>query len=89
MEVRLRARLKADEFSDDFWQSFSERLHYVSTDALDAGNWQGLKKILEGYDERTRIFYLATAPKLFGAIARGLSQNGLINWIPVASSRRW
>ena len=36
-------------------------------------------KILEGYDERTRIFYLATAPKLFGAIARGLSQNGLIN----------
>jgi len=75
----LRAMLADSECSDEFLQSFSNRLQYIQTDALDPSNWQGLKAALDGFDDRTRVFYLATAPTLFGSIASGLSQNNLIN----------
>ena len=38
-----------------------------------------MKAALKGFEARIRVFYLATAPKLFGAIAGGLSQAKLIN----------
>jgi glucose-6-phosphate 1-dehydrogenase len=75
----LRARLADSEYSEEFWQSYSSRLQYVQTDALDPSNWQGLKSALDGFEDRIRVFYLATAPNLFGPIASGLSQNTLIN----------
>ncbi len=74
----LREKLPDSEFSDELWGSFSQRLQYVTADALDPSNWQGLKNVLDGFEDRIRVFYLATAPKLFGAIASGLSQNGMI-----------
>jgi len=74
----LRERLPASEFPDDSWESFSRRLQYISADAMDPSNWQDLKNALQGFEDRIRVFYLATAPNLFGAIATGLSQNGLI-----------
>ena len=74
----LRKKLADSEFSSEFWQSFSQRLQYSQADALDPSGWQDLKQVLEGFEDRIRVFYLATAPKLFGAIASGLSQNGLI-----------
>ncbi len=74
----LRERLPDSEFSDELWGTFSQRLQYVVTDALEPSNWQDLKGVLEGFEDRIRVFYLATAPKLFGAIASGLSQNGMI-----------
>ncbi|MGA9575120.1 MAG: glucose-6-phosphate dehydrogenase [Lysobacterales bacterium] len=74
----LREKLPEAEFSEEFWGSFSQRLQYVSTDALEPSNWQDLKAVLEGFEDRIRVFYLATAPNLFGAIASGLSQNGMI-----------
>lgn len=75
----LRARLNDSEYSAEHWESFSNRLQYIEADALEPSNWQGLISTLDGYDERIRVFYLATAPTLFGAIAAGLSQNHLIN----------
>jgi len=74
----LRDKLPDPEFSDAFWESFSKRLQYIQADAMDPANWQALKRVLEGFEDRIRVFYLATAPNLFGAIAVGLSQNGLI-----------
>ena len=75
----LRARLTDTEYSDEFWQSFSSRLQYISTDALDPANWQDLVAALQGSEDRIRVFYLATAPTLFGPIASGLSKNRLVN----------
>ena len=75
----LRAKLPESEYSEEFWQSFSERLHYIKADALDPANWDDLSDVLERHEDRIRVFYLATAPKLFGAIATGLKQNNLIN----------
>ena len=74
----LRDRLPEAEFPNDSWESFARRLQYIRADALDPSNWQELKNALQGFEDRIRVFYLATAPKLFGAIATGLSQNGLI-----------
>jgi len=75
----LSTRLADSEFSEELWQAFSQRLQYIQTDALDPGHWQGLSAALEGHENRIRVFYLATAPRLFGPIAQGLQQNGLIN----------
>jgi glucose-6-phosphate 1-dehydrogenase len=75
----LEKRLAASEFTDEFWGSFAERLHYVRADAMEPSNWQELGSVLDGYEDRIRVFYLATAPKLFGPIASGLQQNRLIN----------
>jgi glucose-6-phosphate 1-dehydrogenase len=60
------------------WQAFSQRLQYIRTDALHPGQWQDLAVALQGYENRIRVFYLATAPGLFGPVALGLKQNGLI-----------
>jgi glucose-6-phosphate 1-dehydrogenase len=73
------ANLAAAEYTEEFWQSFSDRLQYIQTDALEPYNWQALKTALDGYEDRTRVFYLATSPTLFGAIAAGLSHNNLVN----------
>jgi glucose-6-phosphate 1-dehydrogenase len=75
----LRVRLVDSVYSEESWQSFSKRLQYVEADAMDPSNWQDLQKSLEGHGDRIRIYYLATAPVLFGAIALGLRQNKLIN----------
>lgn len=75
----LKVRLPESDYSEEFWQSFSKRLKYVKADALEPGNWKRLSKELNGVEDRIRVFYLATAPKLFGPIASGLKQNSLIN----------
>src|SRR5690606_3669996 len=43
------------------------------------GQWQALKSVLKGHEDRTRVFYLALAPTLFGPVAQGLKKTGLIN----------
>ncbi|MGD9021586.1 MAG: glucose-6-phosphate dehydrogenase, partial [Lysobacterales bacterium] len=75
----LRANLPAAECTNEFWQSFSARLQYIQADALAPGSWQDLQAALAGHEDRVRVFYLATAPTLFGPIAAGISDNGLIN----------
>jgi len=79
VEGSLRSNLDQDEFSTDLWQSFSHRLQYIQTDATDFSSWQQLKDALEGYEDRIRVAYLATAPSLFGTIATGLRDNSLIH----------
>jgi len=74
----LKEKLPDSEFSDEFWGAFSQRLQYIRADALEPSDWQDLTQVLAGFEDRIRVFYLATAPNLFGAIASGLSQNGVI-----------
>ena len=66
------------DFDADQWQSFSDRIQYVELDATAHDAWGDLAQQLEGKDDRTRVAYLATAPSLFGTIAKGLQANGLI-----------
>jgi len=74
----LHRNLSEGDFDADQWQSFSDRIQYVELDATAHDAWGDLTKQLEGKDDRTRVAYLATAPSLFGTIAKGLQANGLI-----------
>ncbi|HKQ94149.1 MAG TPA: glucose-6-phosphate dehydrogenase [Aestuariivirgaceae bacterium] len=53
-------------------QRFLARIHYVQLDITQEQGWKSLDKLLNGGSERIRVFYLATAPDLFGAVAKHL-----------------
>ena len=55
---------------------FLQRIDYVAVDAVGEIGWNELKALL-GRDERTRAYYLATGPDLFGPIAKRLGETGL------------
>jgi glucose-6-phosphate 1-dehydrogenase len=57
-------------------ERFLERLDYVAVDAVGEPGWEELKTLL-GVEERTRAYYLATGPDLFGPIAKRLGETGL------------
>ena len=79
VKTSLLERLGESEFSKPLWKTFSARLQYIKADALDPKQWQDLIAVLKGQENRTRVFYLATAPNLFGPIAQGLKKTSLIN----------
>ena len=78
VETALRANLGDGEFDAAFWKSFAARVEYHQVDVSSPANWNSLVKTLDGQEERIRVAYLATAPSLFGPIAKGLKKNGLI-----------
>jgi glucose-6-phosphate 1-dehydrogenase len=52
-------------------------VHYVRIDGTDAGaDWDKLKSLLD--PARVRVFYLATAPDLYGPICRNLGAAALV-----------
>ena len=57
---------------------FAARIHYAQADAFNHDDWGQLVDLLAPVEGRVRVAYLATAPSLFGTIAAGLRQNGLI-----------
>ena len=75
----LQANLGGGEFSEECWSSFSRRLQYVHADALDHSSWGDLVAALEGAEHKSSVVYFATPPSLYGPIAGGLRDNGLIS----------
>ncbi len=74
----LQSRLAEGDFDDGQWAVFVERLEYVHADALEPGSWSRLVELLAVTESRMRAVYFATAPNLYGPIAAGLRENGLI-----------
>lgn len=74
----LHRALGDDDVDSERWASFAARLEYTDVDALDASTWQSLVEILKDGQSRTRVVYFATPPSLYGPIAGGLHDNGLI-----------
>ncbi|AJQ94961.1 glucose-6-phosphate dehydrogenase [Gynuella sunshinyii] len=71
----------AEKYMDEaVWERFSERLSYVSVDASKNETFQHLSEVL-GNDAclGNTIFYLSTAPGLFGPICRGLKASNLVS----------
>jgi glucose-6-phosphate 1-dehydrogenase len=86
--LRNRLREGVDQFSRrgapeiSAWESFASRVHYLQADFNAQEAYQRLGEQLasagEGGDGAAHhVFYLATPPTFFGAIARGLAQAGL------------
>lgn len=78
VEAALRRNLGDGEFSTAHWKAFRARIEYLSIDVSSTKHWNGLAETLAGTEDRVRVAYLATAPSLFGPIAKGLKKNGLI-----------
>ncbi len=74
----LKTHIPAAEFSDAVWQRFARRLTYVSVDAAATRGWTDLETVLKPRAAEIRVFYMATAPDLFGVISRNLHDHGLI-----------
>ncbi|PCD00619.1 glucose-6-phosphate dehydrogenase [Halopseudomonas pelagia] len=65
------------DFDQHSWDSFAERLDYMSLDVSQRVEFPKLAKALGKKSDRVRLFYLATFPNLFAATARHLASVGL------------
>jgi len=66
----------SDGASPEVIERFLNRIEYVAADAASDSGWNDLRSLL-GSDDRTRAYYMATGPDLFGPIAKRLGQVGL------------
>ena len=78
---KASAALKDHVAPADLDQGVEDRflncLRYVQIDATDASaNWPALMSLLD--PARVRVFYLATAPDLYGPVCRNLRDAGLV-----------
>jgi len=67
---------EADASCAEAVERFIQRLDYHAVDATSDAGWKELKDVL-GPEERTRAYYMATGPDLFGPIAKRLGEAGL------------
>jgi glucose-6-phosphate 1-dehydrogenase len=65
-----------DGGSPEIVDRFIARLDYIAVDATSEAGWPELAAFL-GPDARTRAYYMATGPDLFGPIAKRLGAAGL------------
>lgn len=75
----LRKFVKKEDFDDAKIQRFLKLVHYVSLDgSKPESDWNSLRALVsEDRADRVRVFYFATAPNLYGAIAKNLHDKKL------------
>lgn len=74
--TRMRSALESRGLPLQDWDGFEQQLCYQPLDVHQPDDFRALAHRLE--PERTRVFYLSTAPALFSPICKGLHHNGLI-----------
>ena len=77
IEEALPEHIGDDHLDKARLERFLDRLDYVALDAKDDVGWPELAERLRGQDDRIRVFYLATAPGLFGDICHRIGEHGL------------
>ncbi len=65
------------EVTEPALESFLKRVAYVQAEADSDKGWEQLARSLAAYPDRIHVFYLATAPALFGEICERLGRFGL------------
>ncbi|AEF42126.1 glucose-6-phosphate dehydrogenase [Hoyosella subflava] len=71
--------LPKDTYDSETVDAFLTRLHHVTLDVTSAEPWEELAALLTAVEDRVRVYYLASAPKLFGGICHRLQDNGLVS----------
>src|SRR5262245_44819754 len=74
----VKEHTSEDERKPEVIKRFLSRLSYVPLDASQDAGWDVLGKALHSGRDRIRVFYLATAPELFGPISERLGANKLV-----------
>ncbi len=77
IDAAVRRHVAAEDLDEACLKRFLDRLDYLALDALGERGWDSLAGALQD-PERIRVFYLATAPDLFGPICRRLASSGLV-----------
>jgi glucose-6-phosphate 1-dehydrogenase len=77
IEAALREHLPEDALDPDCLTRFLGRLDHITLDATGTRGWPELAARLGDASEHVRVFYLATAPDLFGRICRNIGEAGL------------
>lgn len=85
----VRNAKATQEFTEERWQTFGPKLHYLSGDMKEATTYGEVRGRLEKLSEeheasRNHLFYLSTPPSLAPTIATGLKEAGL-----TASGEHW
>ncbi|MEO0972724.1 MAG: glucose-6-phosphate dehydrogenase [Pseudomonadota bacterium] len=75
----LHKFLPAGDFDAGVWQRFSARLSYHAVDVMEEGGWDSFAAAVQAHGDRVRVFYLATAPQLFGPVASAVGAHGLVH----------
>ncbi len=80
-EFREMCRKLAPPSSNGAWNRLVDRFRYVAGDYGDDATFGRLAEILDGFDAESgtagnRVYYLATIPALFGAVAGSLAKHG-------------
>ncbi len=80
VEGAIRRATPAEQLQPEVLDRFLRRLDHLPIDAAGTTGWKKLAAHLQrnGRSNGIRIFYLATAPGLFGPIARNLALNELV-----------
>ncbi len=80
VEDAIRRSTPEDQLRPEVIDRFLKRLDHVAIDAAGTTGWRKLATLLQRNSKSNdiRVFYLATAPALFGPIARNLAANELI-----------
>ncbi|MCJ8144352.1 glucose-6-phosphate dehydrogenase [Ancylobacter sp. A5.8] len=73
----LTDHIPADELGGPEVDRFLARLSYIAADAADESGWDNLTACMAGQGDRIRVYYLATAPELFGPICEKLGKYGM------------
>ncbi len=68
-----------DLFDPETWATFLTRVDFVRIDLMDCDSYSALGERLNARPDNSRLYYLSTGPRLFGAICNNLRANGLIN----------
>ena len=74
----LERFVKADALEPQTVETFLGMIHYARVNGATAENWENLAGYFENVDPtRVRVFYLSTAPALYGDTCRNLAERGL------------
>ena len=78
LNEQVREHIPEREFDEEVWRGFLERVRYVAVDVKNVEAYAPLVALLEGHEERVRVFYLSVTPSLFTAISDGVHAAGLV-----------
>jgi glucose-6-phosphate 1-dehydrogenase len=77
IEQAIREHVDQEHIDEERLGRFCRRLEHVTLDATGEAGWDELAALLKQHDDRVRVFYLATAPRLFGDVCRQIGSHGL------------
>ena len=79
IEEKIAPHLDPGEQRTETWARFRQKLSYVALDGEGEAGWEDLRAALGPSSGRVRVFYLATAPRLYGSVSHRLRDQKLID----------